>query len=62
MKLIKISTDLEMTIHEFPEGRRRDADGVPAMSHEEQNDYLRKLLEIIAGYMSMLCRRGFTHI
>jgi hypothetical protein len=23
MKLIKISTDLEMTIHEFPEGRRR---------------------------------------
>lgn len=39
MKLIKISTDLEMTIHEFPEGRRRDAGGVPAMSHEEQNDW-----------------------
>ena len=28
MKLIKISTDLEMTIHEFPEGRRRDAGDV----------------------------------
>lgn len=26
MKLIKISTDLEMTIHEFPEGRRGTGD------------------------------------
>ena len=44
MKLIKISTDLEMTIHEFPEVRRQDAGRVPAMSYEEQNDYLRKLI------------------
>lgn len=32
MKIIKISTDLEMTIHEFPTG-----------SYGEQNDYLRGL-------------------
>ena len=33
MKLIKISTDLEMTVHEFPEG-----------SHEQQNEFLRELI------------------
>lgn len=33
MKMIKISTDLEMTVHEFPSG-----------SHEEQNNFLRELI------------------
>lgn len=33
MKLIKISTDLELTVHEFPEG-----------SHEQQNEFLRELI------------------
>lgn len=33
MKLIRISTDLEMTTHEFPTG-----------THSEQNDYLRELI------------------
>lgn len=33
MKLIKISTDLELSVHEFPQG-----------SYEEQNDYLRGLI------------------
>lgn len=33
MKLIKISTDLELTVHDFPTG-----------THSEQNDYLRGLI------------------
>lgn len=33
MKLIKISTDLEMTVHEFPDG-----------TYEEQNQFLRELI------------------
>ena len=33
MKLIKISADLELSVHEFPDG-----------SHEEQNQFLRELL------------------
>ncbi|MCD7824578.1 MAG: hypothetical protein LUH14_01200 [Clostridiaceae bacterium] len=33
MKLIRISTDLELTVHEFPEG-----------SHEEQNEFIRELI------------------
>lgn len=33
MKLIKISTDLELTVHEFPEG-----------THEQQNKFLRELI------------------
>lgn len=33
MKLIRISTDLELSVHEFPEG-----------THSEQNDYLRELI------------------
>ena len=33
MKLIKISTDLELTVHDFPEG-----------THEEQNRGLRELI------------------
>lgn len=33
MKLIKISTDLEMTVHEFPNG-----------SYEQQNEFLRELI------------------
>lgn len=63
MKLIKISTDLEMTIHEFPEGRRRDAGGVPAMSHEEQNDYLRKLIgNHCRIYEHVMPERLYTHL
>jgi len=33
MKLIKISTDLELSVHEFPDG-----------THEEQNQFLRELI------------------
>lgn len=33
MKLIKISTDLELTVHEFPSG-----------NHAEQNEFLRELI------------------
>lgn len=33
MKLIKISTDLELTVHEFPKG-----------SHGQQNEFLRELI------------------
>lgn len=33
MKLIKISTDLELSVHEFPNG-----------THEEQNQFLRELI------------------
>lgn len=33
MKLIKISTDLEMTVHDFPNG-----------SYEQQNEFLRELI------------------
>ncbi len=33
MKLIKISTDLELSVHEFPTG-----------THTEQNEYLRELI------------------
>ena len=33
MKLIKISTDLELSVHEFPDG-----------THEEQNQFLRGLI------------------
>lgn len=33
MKLIKISTDLELSVHEFPDG-----------THEEQNQFLRVLI------------------
>ena len=33
MKLIKISTDLELSVHEFPDG-----------IHEEQNQFLRELI------------------
>lgn len=33
MKLIRISTDLELSVHEFPAG-----------THSEQNDYLRELI------------------
>ena len=33
MKLIKISTDLEMTVHDFPDGSR-----------EQQNEFLRELI------------------
>lgn len=33
MKLIKISTDLELSVHEFPSG-----------SHTKQNDFLRELI------------------
>ena len=33
MKLIKISTDLELTVHEFPSG-----------NHAEQNEFLRSLI------------------
>lgn len=33
MKLIRISTDLELSVHEFPTG-----------THSEQNDYLRELI------------------
>ena len=33
MKLIKISADLELSVHEFPDG-----------SHEEQNKFLRELI------------------
>lgn len=33
MKLIKISTDLELSVHEFPSG-----------THEEQNQFLRELI------------------
>ena len=33
MKLIKISTDLELSVHEFPEG-----------THEEQNQFLQELI------------------
>ena len=33
MKIIRITTDLEMTVHDFPEG-----------THEEQNHELRELI------------------
>lgn len=33
MKLIKISTDLELSVHEFPDG-----------THEEENQFLRELI------------------
>ena len=36
MKLIKISTDLEMTVHEFPDG-----------SYEQQNEFLCGLKDCI---------------
>ena len=36
MKLIKISTDLELTVHDFPTG-----------THSEQNDYLRGLILLL---------------
>ena len=63
MKLIKISTDLEMTIHEFPEVRRQDAGRVPAMSYEEQNDYLRKLIgNQCRIYEHVMPERLYTHL
>lgn len=41
MKLIKISTDLELTVHDFPTG-----------THSEQNDYLRGLIGNDCGITS----------
>lgn len=52
MKIIKISTDLEMTIHEFPTG-----------THGEQNDYLRGLIgENCELYEHVMPARLYTEL
>lgn len=52
MKIIKISTDLEMTIHEFPTG-----------SYGEQNDYLRGLIgEDCRLYEHVMPNRLYTEL
>ena len=52
MKIIKISTDLEMTIHEFPTG-----------TYEEQNKYLRELIgEDCELYEHVMPKRLYTEL
>lgn len=52
MKLIRISTDLEMTVHEFPEG-----------SHEQQNKFLRELIGNNCDiYEHVMPRRLYTDL
>lgn len=52
MKLIKISTDLEMTIHEFPKG-----------SYEKQNKVLRELIgNECEMYEHVMPRRLYTEL
>lgn len=52
MKIIKISADLEMTIHEFPTG-----------SYGEQNDYLRGLIgEDCRLYEHVMPKRLYTEL
>lgn len=45
MKIIKISTELEMTVHEFPCG-----------GYTQENRFLRELIETIAIFLRMLCQ------
>lgn len=52
MKLIKISTDLEMTVHEFPTG-----------SYEQQNKFLRELIGNNCDiYEHVMPRRLYTDL
>lgn len=52
MKLIRISTDLELSVHEFPEG-----------SYAEQNETLRRLIsEDCDIYEHVLPRRLYTEL
>ncbi len=52
MKLIRISTDLELSVHEFPEG-----------SYTEQNEVLRRLIgEDCDIYEHVLPRRLYTEL
>lgn len=52
MKLIKISTDLEMTVHEFPDG-----------SYEQQNKFLRELIGNNCDiYEHVMPRRLYTDL
>lgn len=52
MKLIKISTDLELTVHEFPTG-----------SYEQQNEFLRELIGNHCDiYEHVMPRRLYTNL
>lgn len=52
MKIIKISTDLEITIHEFPEG-----------NHSQQNEVLRELIGNGCNcYEHVMPRRLYTYL
>lgn len=52
MKLIRISTDLELTVHDFPTG-----------THGEQNEYLRELIgEDCRLYEHVMPKRLYTDL
>lgn len=52
MKIIKISTDLELTVHEFPTG-----------THAQQNQFLRELIgNCCNSYERVMPRRLYTEL